>query len=98
MLNQRVIEAESLRGFFQDQWDHLQQLIDRRQQNRMRERQEAGLLNHAVEILVTGTDGRLRAISHYQEQLRQSTRALLRYIEDMVAELPPPLHPSGSVP
>lgn len=91
MLNQRVIEAESLRGFFQDQWDHLQQLIDRRQQKRMHERQETGLLNHAVEILVTGTDGRLRAVSHYQEQLRQSTRSLLRYIEDMVAELPPPL-------
>ena len=91
MLNQRVAEAESLRAFFQDQWNHLQHLLDQRQQQKIRERQKTRLLDHAVEILVTGTDGRLRAISRYQEQLRQSTRALLIYIEDIVSAMPPPL-------
>lgn len=91
MLNKRVVEAASLRQFFQDQWEHLQRLIDDQQQKKTAEREQEHTVNSAVEAIVEGTDARLRGLLSYKNQLRQSARGLLDYIEDIVSEMPPPL-------
>ena len=88
-LNKRISEASALRVFFQEQWEHLQQLLEARESNRLRHRAEAKKLSSAVESIVEGTDTRLSAIGGYQKRLRQSARELLDYIEGLVADMPP---------
>jgi len=88
-LNKRIPEASALRGFFQEQWEHLQQLIEAHQSNKLQQQSEEKSLSSAVETIVEGTDIRLRAIGNYQKRLRMSTRELLDYIEGLVADMPP---------
>ena len=88
-MNKRIPEASALRGFFQEQWEHLQQLFEARQSTRRQQQREAESLSGAVETIVDGTDVRLRAIGNYQRRLRESARELLDYIEALVADMPP---------
>jgi len=55
---------------------------------RRRERQADRELAVAVESVVAGTDGRMRAVSRYQKRLRHSTRCLLNYINESIHQLP----------
>ncbi|MEO5343567.1 MAG: hypothetical protein H7842_09565 [Gammaproteobacteria bacterium SHHR-1] len=88
---QRVAEASALRRFFQEQWDTLQHLLHEQHQRQLgRQRQDQAVAG-AVESIVTGTDGRLRLASHYKQALRRSARALLGYVEELAAALPPAL-------
>jgi hypothetical protein len=87
-LNKRIPEASALRDFFQEQWEHLQQLLEARQAARLQKQDEAARLSSAVETIVEGTDTRLRAIGSYQKRLRKSARELLDYIEGLVADMP----------
>ena len=93
-LNKRISEASALRVFFQEQWEHLQQLLEARESNRLRHKAEAEKLSSAVESIVEGTDTRLSAIGGYHKRLRQSARELLDYIEGLVADMPPALQVS----
>lgn len=86
-LTQRIAEASALRRFFQEQWNHIQSLLEGRQQTE--ERTETLAL--AVETIVDGTDKRLRSLFGYQKRLREGARALLDYVESLVQRLPPPL-------
>ncbi len=88
-MNKRISEASALRAFFQDQWEHLQQLLEARQSGRRQQQNEAKRLASAVESIVEGTDNRLRALGDYQKRLRKSARELLDYIEGLVAGMPP---------
>jgi hypothetical protein len=88
-LNKRIAEASALREFFQEQWEYLQQLLEARQLNKLRQQGEAERLSSAVETIVEGTDIRLRAIANYQKRLRNSARELLDYIAGLVADMPP---------
>jgi len=67
-LNKRIPEASALREFFQEQWEHLQQLLEARQLNKLQQQSEAERLSSAVGTIVEGTDIRLRAIGNYQEE------------------------------
>lgn len=91
MVDQRVAEAASLRQFFQEQWEHLQCLIEDQQRKSTFQRERRKRLDHAIEAIVAGTDARLRSLLTYQSQLRQSARGLLEYIEGIVSALPAPL-------
>lgn len=93
-MNKRISEASALRVFFQEQWEHLQQLLEARESNRLRHKAEAEKLSSAVESIVEGTDARLSAIGGYHKRLRQSARELLDYIEGLVADMPPALQVS----
>lgn len=88
-MNKRIPEASALREFFQEQWEHLQQLLEARQLNKLQQQSETERLSSAVETIVEGTDIRLRAIGNYQKRLRMSARELLDYIEDLIADMPP---------
>ena len=88
-LNRRIPEAASLRGFFQEQWEYLQQLLEQRQLTKLQQQSEEKEISSAVETIVGGTDSRLRAIGNYQKRLRKSARELLDYIEGLVADIPP---------
>lgn len=90
-LERRVPEAAPLRQFFQEQWDLLQGLVEGWQRRKLGEQAQRQLLTDAVEAIVDGTDRRLRGLSSYQSQLRQSARGLLVYIEGLVSQMPPPL-------
>ena len=90
-INKRNTEASALREFFEEQIEHLQRLLDNRQQEKLRQKQQKAQLTQAIESLVEGTDSRLRVISSYQKMLRTSTGKLLNHIQNLVSVMPPPL-------
>jgi hypothetical protein len=85
--SQRIAEASALRRFFQEQWDHFQQLLEQHHQQAAQDR----ALEQAVETIVDGTDKRLRSLYGYQKRLREGARQLLNYVEGLVNKLPQPL-------
>jgi len=87
--NRRVSEASALRRLFQEQWQQLRGRMQQHEALRRQERQASQELNSAVELMVAGTDGRMRAVSRYQKRLRHSTRCLLNYINESIHHLPP---------
>ena len=91
MLRRRLPEAAALRTFFQTHWDHLKALFDARQAEKLHRQQERERLDEAVEVVVDCTDARLRGLSGYQYELRQSTRDLLEHIENLAALIPAPV-------
>ncbi len=88
-MNRRIPEASSLREFFAEQWEHIRQLLEARQLERLKQQSETERLRNAVETIVEGTDIRLRAIGNYQKRLRARAHELLDYIESLVAAMPP---------
>ena len=86
--NRRVSEATALRGFFQEQWDHLQQLVAEWQEKKARDQEEARNISSAVEYIVETTDSRIRGIGGYHKLLRGSARKLLDHIQGLVADMP----------
>lgn len=87
-MNKRIAEASSLRAFFAEQWELLQQLIEAHKSNKLRQQSDAENLTSAVETIVEGTDARLRAVTSYKKRLRASARELLDHLESLVAEMP----------
>ena len=95
-MNKRIAEASALRGFFEEQLKHLQQLFKAHQSNKLQQQSEAERISSAIETILKGTDIRLRAIGNYQKRLRKSARELLDYLEYIVANMPPPVKVSGT--
>lgn len=87
-VNQRKPEASILREFFQEQWEHLEQLLAGRRAQKNHQLIEENKLASVVESIVDGTDPRLRGVNRYHKQLRVSTRTLLDYTEQLVAKMP----------
>ena len=52
------------------------------------------LLDTAIERAVDGTDRRLRALGSYRKQLREPVSIAVRYLIELVAQLPPPVEVS----
>jgi len=88
VVNKRVAEATALRGFFQDQWEHLQRLTSDWQNKKAREQEEAQRISSAVESIVEATDSRIRGIGGYQKRLRSSARKMLDHIQGLVMNFP----------
>ncbi len=87
-MNNRILEALPLRQFFQEQMDHISELVIAYQNRALEEESRNSELSSAVEVIVDGTDKRLRAIGDYRSQLRDSARSLLDHIDELVKAMP----------
>lgn len=87
-MDNRVPEASALRTFFSEQLGYLKYLINLGNGRDDRKKSQLQLAD-AVEQIVERVDSRIRGVSSYRKQLRNSARTLLSYVTDMVAELPP---------
>ncbi len=85
----RDASASALRDLFREQWGQLRARIRHHEALRRQEQERLRTLDLAVEQVVDGTDRRLRAVGRYRKRLRRSTRCLLNYIGECVAQLPP---------
>lgn len=88
-MNRRDAQASALRHLFRDQWRQLRSRVQRYEAYRSEERARQAALKQSIELMVAGTDQRLRSVSRYQKRLRHSTRCLLSYIGECVQQLPP---------
>jgi hypothetical protein len=89
--DRRTPEASSLRDLFQEQWSRLQELLERREAQRMEEREQERALSSAVDSVVDHTDARIRAIGNYKRRLRENVHTLVEHISDLTERLPPAL-------
>jgi hypothetical protein len=87
----RIPEAGSLRRFFSEQWDTLQEAFDSWWEASEVDDRNAEAVKVAVEDIVDGTNARVRIVNNYHERLRNSAHRLLEHVEAMVAGLPDPL-------
>ncbi len=96
-MEKRITEASALRELFREQWIQLMQRIRHMEQQRNRQKRQQKRLDQAVEVIVDGTDRRMRAVTRYQKRLRHSTRCLLNYIGEIINSLPPaiPFNPQS---
>lgn len=89
VINRRVAEAAALRGFFQDQWEHLRLLASDWRGQRARVGEQAQRITSAVESIVEATDSRMRGVGDYRERLRSSAHKVLDHIQGLVMAMPP---------
>ena len=94
-IERRNTSAHSLRQLFQNQWEHLNSLLQRRLAERRRARHRGLVEESAVEAVVDGTNALLRLASGYKSRLRTSVRDLLDHVDELVAELPAPIDVGG---
>ncbi len=90
-VERRVAEASSVRAFFQDQWQYLTELLGVDADGYVPGVSDSQSLGEAVDMVVQGTDSRVRAVSSYKKRLRSGTRVLLEHIDSMVNHMPEPL-------
>ena len=89
--DRRTPEASPLRDLFQEQWSRLQDLLERREAQRMAEQEKEQALSSAVDNVVDHTDARIRAIGNYKRRLRENVHALVEHISELTERLPPAL-------
>lgn len=89
--NRRSAEASGLRQLFQQQWDHILELIEQNRSEKEEARRQRKAELSAVETVVDGTNSRMRIVSSYREKLRYSTRILLNHVDSLVENLPDPI-------
>jgi hypothetical protein len=90
--DRRTPEASPLRDLFQEQWSRLQEMLERREAERMAEREKEQEISSAVDDVVDQTDARIRAIGNYKRRLRENVHALVEHISELTEKLPPALH------
>ncbi len=90
-IERRIVEASSVRAFFQEQWKYLTQLLDVDTEGYLPGVSDSQSLGEAVDMVVEGTDARVRAVNSYKKHLRSGIRVLLEHIDGMVNQMPDPL-------
>jgi len=90
--DRRVSEASALRAFFQEQLQYLGRLIGAGDGDTLPGVSGSPNMGEAVDMVVQGTDERVRAVSSYKKRLRTGTRALLEHIDGLVNRMPEALH------
>ena len=90
-IERRRTAAQSLRQFFEHHWSYLNALLERRSGESEAARQRERFEQDAVEVVVDGTNSRLRLASGYKKRLRMGVRGLLVHVDRLVAELPGPI-------
>jgi hypothetical protein len=90
-IERRIAEASSVRAFFQEQWHHLTQLLGVDAEGYLPGVSDSQSLGEAVDMVVQGTDARVRAANSYKKRLRSGTRVLLEHIDTMVNSIPSPI-------
>ncbi len=90
-VERRRKETSALRSLFHEQLLHLIRLLGVDADEIPEGQDEDIPVAEAIDEIVTGTDVRVRAISHYQERLRRGTRKLLAHIDEIVDRLNSPI-------
>jgi hypothetical protein len=83
----RTRVASSLRAFFDDQLDHLQNLIN----NLSNEARQAEKDKQIVESFVDTSNNKMRAVQGYANKLRQHVRTLYNHVLHIADKIPPPI-------
>ena len=89
--NRRSHEASSLRTFFDDQLDHLQNLVSNLGSHRHEEVQQTKEDRRIVESFVDASNSKIRAVHGYSHKLREHVRALHNHVLQVADEFPPPV-------
>ncbi|MCP3669673.1 MAG: hypothetical protein GY814_04440 [Gammaproteobacteria bacterium] len=87
-VERRIAEALSVREFFHEQWLQLITLLGIEVDSTtpgVTDREDLGV---AVDVVVQGTDARMRAVGSYKRRLRAGTHGLLEHIDDLVNQMP----------
>ncbi|MFI3220461.1 MAG: hypothetical protein QX189_15275 [Methylococcales bacterium] len=87
----RTREASSLREFFDDQLDHLQNLVSGLSSHIHDEMQQAEKDQQIVETFVDVSNSKMRAVQGYAHKLRDHVRTLYNHVLQIVDEIPPPV-------
>ncbi|MFI3189901.1 hypothetical protein BCS42_15905 [Crenothrix sp. D3] len=88
----RTREALSLRTFFDDQLDHLQNLVGNLSSHIHEEMQQAEEDKQIVETFVEVSNSKMRAVQGYAHKLRGYVRTLYNHVLQVVDEIPPPIN------
>lgn len=87
-IDRRTDEASVLRDFFHEHWQHLASLLWAGTGGDSSDGYDSQASGAAVDMLVDGTDARVRAVNNYKKELRAGTGALLQHISNIVDGLP----------
>jgi hypothetical protein len=87
----RTREASSLRTFFDDQIDYLQNLVSSLSSHIHDEMQQAAEDKHIVESFVEASNTKMRAVQGYADKLREYVRTLYNHVLQIADEIPPPI-------
>lgn len=83
MNDRRIKEAGSLRSLFSQQWFHLRGLI----QLKRRQKRNQVQIDKTIEEIVDGTDGKIRIVSDYQQQLIQCAQSQIDYVNSIYQQI-----------
>lgn len=87
----RTREASSLRTFFDDQIDYLQNLVSNLSSHIHDEAQQAEEDKQIVETFVEASNKKMRAVQGYANKLREHVRTLYNHVLQIANEIPPPI-------
>lgn len=90
--DRRSHEASALRAFFDDQLQHLHQLVSNLtshiQDTELQVREDRQI----VESFVDASNSKMRAVSDYSDKLRGHVRVLYRHVLQVADQIPPPVN------
>lgn len=89
--DRRAYEALSLRTFFDEQFHHLQNLVNSLSSHIYDEEQALEDDRQIVESFVTASNSKMRAVHGYSQKLREHVRALYNHVLQVVDKIPPPI-------
>ncbi len=87
----RTREASSLRAFFDDQLDHLHNLVSNLSSHIHDEAQQAAEDKQIIENFVEASNSKMRAVQGYAHKLREHVRMLYNHVLQIADEIPPPV-------
>lgn len=87
-IDRRIAEASVLRAFFHEHWQQLTRLLGADSDSDLAEGYDTQETGEALDMLVEGTNSRVRAVHNYKKELRAGTWALLEHIHNMIDHLP----------
>lgn len=85
----RTREASSLRAFFDDQIDHLQNLVSHLSSHIHAEMQQAEEDKQIIESFVDASNTKMRAVQGYADKLREHVRTLYNHVLYIADQIPP---------
>ncbi len=89
--DKRSHEASSLRTFFDDQLDHLHNLVNSLGSHFYNEAQQTEEAKQIVESFVDASNSKMRAVQGYAHKLREHVRGLHNHVLQIADQIPPPV-------
>ncbi len=89
--DRRSHQTSSLRAFFDEQLDHLQNLVSSLSSQLHDQAQQAKEDRQIVESFVDASNSKMRAVHGYAHKLREHVRALHNHVLQVADQIPPPV-------